>query len=63
MENNISLQNAFTNKKGDLCMLLDSKESRDNLNEIVRGNTEISTKAPKEKHIAVSIVGLPVLIQ
>ena len=59
VENNIPLQDTYKNKNGDLCMLLDSKESRDNLNNLVAGNDEISTKSPKEKHQIVSIVGLP----
>ena len=59
MENNIILQNTYQNKNGDLCIVCDSKESRDNLNNIVtNADANIPTKTPN-MHPLINIVGLP----
>lgn len=59
MENNIVLEDSYENKQGELCIVLDSKETRDKLNDIVTNSGEnISTKSPKELRPSISIVGL-----
>ena len=59
MENNINLQDTYTNKEGELVLVCGSQESRDNLNTIVSNtNGAIPTKTPNGKRPTVTIVGL-----
>ena len=58
MENNIVLEDSYENKQGELCIVLDSKESRDKLNEMVTSGGNITTKTPKGLRPSISIVGL-----
>ena len=60
MENRIPLQNTYRNTQGELCLVCDSKESRDKLNDIVL-NTDINvqTKTPNGIRPSISIVGVP----
>ena len=59
MDNNISLQKSYTNKSGELVLVCDSKESRDNLSTIVESiDNTIPTKRPTGKRPTIAIVGL-----
>jgi hypothetical protein len=59
MENNIGLQKSYKNKNGELVIVCDSKESRDNLSTIVENmDNTIPTKTPTGKRPTVAIVGL-----
>jgi len=59
MENNIGLQKSYKNKSGELVIVCDSKESRDNLSTIVDSiDKKIPTKSPNGKRPTIAIVGL-----
>ena len=60
MENNIAFQQTYKNKKGEVVIVCDSEESRNNLHNIV-SNTDknVPIKTPKGKSPSVSIVGVP----
>ena len=59
IENNINLQNTYTNKDGELVIVCESQESRDTLKSLVtEGFETITTKAPKNKRPNITIVGL-----
>lgn len=56
---NIGLQKSYKNKNGELVILCDSKESRDNLSTIVGSiDARIPTKSPNGKRPTIAIVGL-----
>lgn len=59
MENNIGLQKSYKNKSGELVIVCNSKESRDNLSNIVDSIDEsIPTKSPNGKRPTIAVVGL-----
>ena len=59
LPNNIGLQKSYTNKSGELVLVCDSKESRDNLSTIVDSiDNTIPTKRPTGKRPTIAIVGL-----
>ena len=60
MDNNIAMQHTYKNKEDEIVIVCDSKESRDNLKNILQNtDNNIATKAPKGIRPTVSIVGLP----
>ena len=60
MDNNITLQDTYRTKDGELVLVCDSKESRDNLSNIVKNSDgNIPTKTPNSKSPAITIVGVP----
>jgi hypothetical protein len=59
MENNIGLQKSYKNKNGELIVVCDSREARDNLSTMVSNVDErIPTISPNGKRPTVAIVGL-----
>lgn len=59
MENDINLQDIHTNKVGELVVVCESQESRDNLNDIVTSNfNTIPIKKSNGKRPTITIVGL-----
>ena len=60
MDNNISLQNTYKNRNGEVVIVCESEESRDLLQNIVsNADRNIPTKTPKGKNPSISIVGAP----
>ncbi len=59
MENNIGLKKSYKNKSGELVLVCESKETRDNLSNIVESiDKRIPTKSPNGKRPTIAIVGL-----
>ena len=59
MDNNIPVTNTFKNKTGDLIVVCDTSDSRDELQRIIRSNTENATMKPVTlKKPSITIVGL-----
>ena len=59
IESRLPVRNAFKNKSGNLIVVCESEESRDELKEKVSANSNnIEMKTPKENRPSVSIVGL-----
>lgn len=59
MDNNIPLQKTFKNKKGDLCMVLNSAKTRDDLSVLVnQEGSDIVVEKRDRSNLTVSIVGL-----
>ncbi len=59
MENNIGLQKSYKNKNGELIVVCDSREARDNLSTMLSNVDErIPTISPNGKRPTVAIVGL-----
>ena len=60
MDNNISLQNTYKNRNGEVVLVCESEVSRDLLQSMVSSVVnDIPTKTPKGKNPSISIVGLP----
>ena len=60
MENNVSVLKSYQNKTGDLMIVCESEDSRDQLKEIVTTNNDnIVVNTPRELRHSVTIVGLP----
>ena len=59
MDHDVTLQKSYKNKSGELVIVCDSKESRDNLSNIVNSiDDSIPTKSPHGIRPTISIVGL-----
>ena len=59
MENDIGLKKSYKNKSGELVIVCESKETRDNLSNIVESiDKKIPTKSPNGKRPTIAIVGL-----
>ena len=59
VENNIPLKETYTNKSGDLVLVCESTEMRDELKNIVRtAKQDISMNTPKAKEHSIAIVGM-----
>jgi hypothetical protein len=59
MDNDVTLQKSYKNKNGELVIVCDSKEARDNLSNIVNSiDDNIPTKSPNGVRPTISIVGL-----
>lgn len=59
MENNVSVVESYQNKSGDLMVVCESVDSRNQLKEIVTNKGDIVVNAPRETRHQVTIVGLP----
>ena len=60
MSNNIPITQSYKNKAGDLVMVCETKDQRDELKNLVSStNEEIVMNAPAEKRPSITIVGLP----
>ena len=58
MENDIGLKKSYKNKSGELVIVCESKETRDNLSNIVESiDKKIPTKSPNGKRPTIAIVG------
>ena len=59
IENQISLKETFTNRTGDLVLVCESTEKRDELKNLVHNAKEdISMNTPKAKEHSITIVGM-----
>ena len=59
VENQIPLKETFTNKQGDLVLVCESTEKRDQLKELVHSaKDDISMNTPKPKQNSITIVGM-----
>ena len=59
VDNNITLRESITKKSGDLVLVMNSSEERDQLKNLVHTAKEnIPMTAPKPKHQSITIVGL-----
>ena len=59
IESRIPVKRSFTNKNGNLVVVCDSEESRNELKEKVSAsNNDIEMRTPKENRPVISIVGL-----
>lgn len=59
IDNNIPVTNSFKNKTGDLIVVCDTSDSRDELQRIIQSNTENATIKPvTNKKPSITIVGL-----
>ena len=60
MDNNITVVESYQNKAGDLTIVCESADTRDELRRIVTlGNEEIVVNTPREIRHSITIVGLP----
>ena len=59
-DNDISVSQSYKNKSGDLVVVCETKDIRDELKNIVSSsNTEMILNAPSERRPSITIVGLP----
>ena len=59
VDNNITLKESITKKSGDLVLVMNSCEERDNLKNLVQtAKEDIKMNSPKPKHQSITIVGL-----
>jgi hypothetical protein len=59
VDNQIALQETYTNKSGDLVLVCESTEKRDELKSLVQtAKQDITMTSPKVKHQSITIVGM-----
>ena len=59
MQNDVSVVESYQNKSGDLMVVCESVDSRNQLKDIVTNSGNIIVNAPREMRHSVTIVGLP----
>lgn len=58
LENNVPLKQSYRNKNGDLVMVCDTKDKRNELKEIVSSSIDNELLTPDQRKPAITIVGL-----
>ena len=59
MANDVSVVESYQNKSGDIMVVCESEEMRNQLKDIVTANNEMIVSTPREVRHSVTIVGLP----
>jgi hypothetical protein len=59
MDNNIPVSQSYKNKSGDTVIVCESKDTRDELKNLVSDTDEIVLDTPQERRPSITIVGLP----